>query len=34
MGIVGSVDREKDLADLADIIFTSFSNLNHDSPLR
>ena len=34
MGIVGAVDREKDLADLADIFFAGFSNPNHTSPVR
>jgi hypothetical protein len=34
MGIVGAVDGEKDLADLADIFFAGFSNPNHDSPMR
>ena len=34
MGIVGAVDREKDLADLADIFFAGFSDPNHDSPVR
>src|SRR6185295_12164714 len=34
MGIVGAVDSEKDLADLADIFFASFSDPNHDSPVR
>jgi hypothetical protein len=34
MGIVLAVHGEKDLADLADIFFASFSDPNHDSPVR
>jgi hypothetical protein len=34
MGIVGPIDREKDLADLADVFFAGFSNPNHDSSMR
>jgi hypothetical protein len=34
MGIVGAVDGEKDLADLADIFFAGLSDPNHDSPVR
>ena len=34
MRIVGAVDGEKNLANLADVLFPRFSDTNHDSPAR